>query len=163
MNLRPWIPILALGLLGAVPQQDVEPRAAEDARAFLTSWCRAIESEDVDRVIHLYEGSPEALVISSLGAEYRGPRDIRSMYVQACQEVDFLEVRFEGLEVRRRGSVAWATGKLHAKSQLRADETRWKLAVRATFVLVREGDGWRISLEHASVIPGTDRVQKVVD
>lgn len=128
-------------------------------RRQLDDWAAAYVDGDAAKMIGFYEDSPKVHLVLSSGTEFNGAKAIKSMYVEAVEEVRFVESKLEDLVVRQQGDVAWARARHRARFVTNADGSRYKLAVRTTFVLVRTDDGWRIASEHSSVLAETPRLQ----
>ena len=134
--------------------EDVEPPLDS-----LRSWAEAWSSGDVDKLMELYDSAEETTAIESLGHIRKGPDEIRTMYEGAFEELAFERVRLTPIAQGRHDSVAWVTCRYRADIRLKSDNSEHVLEVLGTFVLKREGDGWKITLEHFSAIPGIPRVR----
>jgi ketosteroid isomerase-like protein len=55
--------------------------------------------------------------------------------------------------------VAWVTCRQRVKFRVLADDNKFQLEVRTTFVLKRHRDAWRIVLDHSSPIADVPRIK----
>lgn len=125
----------------------------------LRDWTKAWRTSKVVAMTAFYEDSKDIVAWESSGKVRQGTAGIRQMYQDAFDEVVFDATALEELKVRQEGNIAWAHGRFKADTTVRADKSRWLLHVRASFVLKREGDSWKIVFEHFSPLADIPRVQ----
>lgn len=154
MNCRRPIAILTALILSANAAT-----ADESPTEFLQTWAAAWAESDVDRMMALYDSKKETMAIESLGRVRKGPAEIRNMYQVAFDELIFDSVSLRPITQGRHESVAWATCRYRANMRLKSDNTKLILEVLGTFVMKREHDAWKITLEHFSTIPDVPRVR----
>jgi ketosteroid isomerase-like protein len=152
-----WLVCVALGV-GAWddPQRPARVASAEET---LREWARTFKTSRVADMVAFYEDSREVAAWESTGKARKGTAAIRKMYEEAFDEVIFEQVTVDTVEVRQNGGVAWVTCRFKADTVLRADRSRWTMEVRASFVLQKGKDAWKIAFEHFSPIDGVPRVQ----
>ena len=120
---------------------------------FLQTWAAAWQTSDVDKMMAFYESAKETTAIESLGHIRKGPTQIRKMYQGAFDELIFDRVTLTPITQGQHDSVAWATCRYKADIRLKSDNTKYVLEVRGTFVMKKERDAWKITLEHFATIP----------
>ena len=111
-------------------------------------------------MVAFYEDSMEVAAWESTGRTRQGAREIREMYLEAFAEVVFESVKLGSLEVRQSDDIAWAKCRFLAETVRRADNSKWVLEIRSSFVLKREGEMWKIAFEHFSPIAGVPRAKR---
>jgi ketosteroid isomerase-like protein len=136
------------------------PATAASPDDVLRAWAKSWQSSKVAAMTAFYEDSKDVVAWESAGKVRQGAAGIRQMYEDAFNEVVFDAAALEDLKVRQEGDIAWAHGKFKADTTVRADKSRWVLHVRASFVLKREGDTWKIAFEHFSPLADIPRVQR---
>ena len=138
------------------PLGNTTAAGAEPVRAILL---RLIADEDDARKRHIAVGQGSVFVASDSDRERRGERvaetTIRSMF-----GYDW-EVRSSDLRVQLSGSgtVAWAAGNVVVEG---TGEDQRALPLRATWVLERQGDDWKVVQTHVSVPVGAQELQRRV-
>lgn len=152
-----WLVCMILGM-GAWndPQRPAQVASAEET---LHRWAKTFKTSRVADMAAFYEDSNEVTAWESTGKARKGTAAIRKMYGEAFDEVVFERVSIDSVEARHNGTVAWVTCRFKADTVLRADGSRWAMEVRASFVLQKGKDGWKIAFEHFSPIDGVPRVQ----
>jgi ketosteroid isomerase-like protein len=146
--------------LGVIALLVAAPTRAASPEQVLRDWAKAWRSSKVAAMTAFYEDSKEVVAWESSGKVREGAKEIRQMYQDAFDEVVFETAGLEELKVRQQGDVAWAHGRFKADTTVHADKSRWLLHVRASFVLKREGESWKIVFEHFSPLPDIPRVQR---
>lgn len=129
------------------------------APKFLQIWAAAWQFGDVDKMMAFYDTAKETTAVESLGHVRKGPAEIRKMYQRAFDELLFDRVTLTPIAQGQHGPVAWATCRYKADMRLKSDNSRYILEVRGSFVMKREGETWKITLEHFSTIPDVPRVR----
>ena len=159
MTLAHRMAVAAILILGAS-----DMAVADDSPAsFLESWAAAWRSSDVDKMMSFYDTAKETTAIESLGHIRKGPAEIRKMYQGAFDEVVFERVTLTPLVHGQQSTVAWASCRYRAETRLNADNSKYVLEVRGTFVMKRVAGSWKITLEHFSTIPDVPRVRPAND
>jgi ketosteroid isomerase-like protein len=158
MSPLPTLPIAVIALF-CITHPIAAAEDADPPMDFLRSWAEAWSSGDVEKLMEFYDSAKETTAIESLGHVRRGPDEIRRMYEGAFEELAFERVRLTPIAQGRHDSVAWVTCRYRADIQPKLDNSQHVLEVLGTFVFKREGDGWKISMEHFSAIPGIPRVR----
>jgi ketosteroid isomerase-like protein len=148
------VTFLVVVLLAAAPARAASPEQV------LRDWAKAWRSSKIAAMTAFYEDSKEVVAWESSGKVRAGATGIRQMYQDAFEEVVFDAAVLEELKVREQGDVAWAHGRFKADTTVHADKSRWVLHVRASFVLTRDGDTWKIVFEHFSPLADVPRVQR---
>jgi len=152
--------LLCFGLMVGVVRAEDPPEQALTPKQSLQRWAASLLDGELDRTIAFYEDSRDVVAIQSRGHVRKGLAAIREEYQAAFDEVVFQAVSLEELRVRQNGDVAWATCQFKADTLLKSDKTKWTLHVRASFVLQRSSDAWKITLEHLSPMAGVPRVRR---
>jgi ketosteroid isomerase-like protein len=136
------------------------PAAAASPEEVLRDWTKAWRTSKVAAMAAFYEDSKDVVAWESSGKVRDGAAGIRQMYEDAFNEVVFDAASMEELKIRQEGNTAWAHGRFRADTTVRADKSRWRLHVRSSFVLKRDGDTWKIVFEHFSPLADIPRVQR---
>jgi ketosteroid isomerase-like protein len=138
----------------------VSPAAAASPEGVLRDWTKAWRTSKVAAMTAFYEDSKDVVAWESSGKVREGAAGIRQMYEEAFDEVIFDAASLEELKIRQDGNTAWAHGRFKADTTVRADKSRWRLHVRSSFVLKRDGESWKIVFEHFSPMADIPRVQR---
>jgi ketosteroid isomerase-like protein len=131
----------------------------DSAEAFLEEWAKAWESNSVDKLASYYEESKELIAIDSLGRSHMGLAGVREMYAAAFGEADWQNVRVDRITLRAEGNFAWGVCRCRGDLTLKVDQQKLSFTSRGSFVLRRDGEHWRIAMEHFSPLAGEQRVQ----
>ena len=151
-----------LALIAAFVLAASHATAADDSKSsknFLQDWAKSWQTSDVDKTMTFYDSANETMAIESLGHIRRGPAEIRKMYQGAFDELIFDRVTLTPITQGQHGSVAWTTCRCKAEMRLKSDNTKYVLEVRGSFVMKKEKDAWKITLEYFSTIPDIPRVR----
>jgi ketosteroid isomerase-like protein len=153
----------AFVLIGAFIVASANAAGADDSSAasFLQSWANAWRTSDIDKMMAFYDSAKETTAIESLGHVRKGPSEIRKMYQSAFDEVVFDRVTLTPVVEAQHGSTAWATCRYKAQTRLKSDDSKHVLEVRGSFVMKKDKNGWKITLEHFSTIPDVPRVRRL--
>ena len=151
--------LIGIAAIMLVAGQDANAGESQSAEHFLHQWARAWEESDIDRMMDFYDTSEKTLAVESRGILRRGPAEIREMYEDAFGELIFDRVRLVMITKGQHDSVAWATCRYIADARLKSDGSRHVFDVHGSFVMKRQGDSWKITLEHFSPIANIPRVR----
>ena len=119
---------------------------------FLSDWCHAIGSHDLDEIMAMYE--EDAVLLPTFGSEVlRGQEQLRAYFTTLLERPN-LTVHGEDVEINQNATTghrvlsgdyefSWGTNA--------TDMTH--LHARYTFAVVQVGDKWVASTHHSSVRP----------
>jgi ketosteroid isomerase-like protein len=152
-------PAVLCVLLGVVPcfGQDAGPSPKEG----IERWAKALTSKDPADALHFYAESEDLILILSSGYQFKGYAAVKDVYERSSRDIAFFESEVTELVAQRVGDVAWVACRHRARFRVIADDSKWQLEVRTTFVLKRHKDEWRIVLEHSSPIADVPRMKSV--
>ena len=136
-----------------------ETTADDSPAKFLETWAATWQTSDVDKMLAFYDTADQTLAIESLGHVRKGPAEIRKMYQGAFDELIFDRVTLKPISQGEQASVAWATCTYRAEIRLKEDGSKYILEARGSFVVRRDRNSWKITLEHFSTIPDVPRVR----
>jgi ketosteroid isomerase-like protein len=139
------------------------PRPGQDTgsspKEAIESWAKAFTAKEPADVLRFYDESEDLLLILSSGHQINGYAAVSEQYHKGFREVAFFESQVTELSAEQQQDVAWVTCRHRAKFRVLADNTKFQLEVRTTFVLKRHKDTWRIVLEHSSPIAEVPRMK----
>jgi uncharacterized protein (TIGR02246 family) len=151
--------ILLSGLFCASLLAIAADKPSPTPKQFLESWAEAWKSNNVDKLLSFYENSKDVVTVSSSGHLHKGTAEVRKMYEAAFGEATWERVTLEGLEIRHDGNVAWGTCRFKADFAPKAGKEKLIFASQGSFVLHKQGESWKIVLEHYSPIADVPRVK----
>ncbi len=132
--------------------RDDERAVREVIDAFWDGWTRL----DASAILATIADRPDTILIGTDATEYwTGKASLAQPFTEMTQAFDEERVEWEpgAPLVSVGGDVAWATGRLDVAVRIGEDVA--KSAMRASFVLVRDGGGWAIVHAHFSVAPAS--------
>jgi inhibitor of cysteine peptidase len=152
---------MMLNVVGMLAVVAVRAEADSSPAKTLQEWVEAFKTGDVETMLTFYEDSADVVAIESSGKLRRGSAGIKAMYEEAFEEVVVQCAELTELKVREQDETAWASCRMIADSQLKADDKLWRLEVYGSFVLRRSDGRWRIALEHFSKTADAPRARRL--
>lgn len=126
--------------------------------AALEAYVSAVNAGDADEVASLYLNDPTAASVGD-GRIYRGWGTIAELLTGIYRDNDVVQLSADNIVISAAGSDA-AVAYFDAAWQLGRD-SRTVYRGAMTVVFVRTADGWKVSHDHTSTLPGTTEVHAV--
>ena len=144
--------------LVAVPcfGQDAGTTPKEAIQRLAKATVTAKEPADV---LRFYDESEDLIVIWSSGHQHKGYAAVKKEFQKLFREVAIFDLEVTQMTANQLHDVAWVTCRQRAKFRVLADDKKFQLEVRTTFVLKRHKDAWRIVLDHSSPIADVPRIK----
>lgn len=133
--------------------------AGTSPKEAIQSWAKAFTAKEPADVLGFYAESEDLILILSGGQQHKGYAAVKKEYHKGFGEVVFFESEVSEMTAEQVQGVAWVTCRHRAKFRVLADDSKFQLEVRTTFVLKRDKDAWRIVLEHSSPIADVPRIK----
>lgn len=125
--------------------------AADEPEALLKNWANAFNAGDVDTIVATY--LPDATVHGTVSPGLTsGSEAIRAYFAQSARSRTQVSLRDDGVAQAISPGAAVLTG-FYDFSGTRADGQAFTAPARYSFVLVRDGERWRIAHHHSSPRP----------
>jgi ketosteroid isomerase-like protein len=149
----------ALGLSSAADEAAQDDGDKEPKQA-LERLADGLKRGDIDGTMACYADTDDVVAIQSYGRQAKGAKELRKLYADTFKEVTFERVDLAELSVKRHGDVAWATCRFSADTARKAEQDRWRLEIRTSYVLQRTAGGWKIVLEQSTPLEDVPRVRR---
>ena len=119
----------------------------------------AVTAKEPADVLRFYDESEDLILIESSGHQHKGYAAVKKEFQKVFREVAIFELEVTEMTAKQLQDVAWVTCRQRAKFRVLADDNKFQLEVRTTFVLKRHKDAWRIVLDHSSPIVDVPRIK----
>jgi ketosteroid isomerase-like protein len=122
-------------------------------------WAKALTAKEPAELLRFYAESEDLIVILSSGHQFKGYAEVKKVYEKSLREIVFFESEVAEVTAQQLQDMAWVTCRHRARFRVLADDDKFELQVRTTFVLKRQKNEWRIVLEHSSPIADVPRIR----
>ncbi len=130
---------------------------AEAPAEFMTRWVKTYNQNDAKLITAFYDESEDVDCLVSVGLWVRGYDAISKMYREDMAAVRFHDSKAEKMRSRIEGNTALVSFIHRFKYEIRETGDVYRIHIRTTATLLKDGESWKIIGEHSSPINGIER------
>jgi ketosteroid isomerase-like protein len=145
------IPLLstALAVVGGTPAK------------CMSRWVESYNGNDAKVMASFYEDSRDVDCLVSAGLWLKGHEDISAMYRDDMNAIRFYGSGSENMNARVSGDTAVVSLIHRFNYEIRESPEKYRIQIRTTATLLRDGESWNIISENSSPTEGIERAVSI--